>query len=606
MIDVSQLWLDNQRNNFVSESFIKISFDTVDPNVLHDASFSSTGQLGYSSTNDIIIGNNRDIEYYATLETNFWLLDGSRKVLPTSDTVVNNGYISEQISNQNGMFDEPILITIEFSQTQKSPLNAITITWTNSTIKEYAVEYIIRLYREETLLKEVIVEDNKDISSILMFEDDPINYDKITIEINKWCLSQRHARILDIVLGLHKIYDKNDLLEYTHTLEVDPISAIVPKSEMKISLDNTDNMFDPNNERGLYHYLSQRKMFKVEYGYKLGDVVEWIPAGEFYLSEWTTPQNGISADFTARDVLEFMNDVYIKGVYVTQPKTLYDLAVDVLESANLPRNDDNTVKWKLSDTLKNYSTVAPLPLATHAECLQYIAQAGKCMLYVDRTGTINIEPSIVDSSQDTDYHISRFNSFSYPEITLLKPLKSVNTRVYSYKLYQRKNIYDGTIDFGDEPNTRIIQITYSNTATNITSTITGDDVAYDPAEQVYYSNSCLLKITAKGKVDIVIEGDIFENTTNDYVLVNSDEGEEQIVDNPLITTQEWAKDVSEWVRDWLTLREQLTANWRADPRLDASDTVKIDNKYTTDKMKVTSIEYKYNGYFSGTSKGRIL
>jgi hypothetical protein len=47
------------------------------------------------------------------------------------------------------------------------------------------------------------------------------------------------------------------------------------------------------------------------------------------MSEWDAPQGGMTADFTARDLLEFMTNTYYDGVYSPDGTGLYDLAVSV-------------------------------------------------------------------------------------------------------------------------------------------------------------------------------------------------------------------------------------------------------------------------------------
>lgn len=595
MIDVSNGWKLNQQKNFVSESYIRIVFNIADPDLIDSATVATNGHESYSDVTDLLIGDSKNMRYYATLEPNFWLLNGSREVLTNDTSVIHNGYVGDEFSDSQGLFETTPQIEIEFGNTQGILLSGLTINWTSVDIGEYAIDFRVDVFDGANIIKTVNVTDNQSVTSILQSGENIENYSKIRITINKWCLPNRRPRISDLVFGINKVYTKRDLIEYKHTIESDPLSATLPKNEIKISINNIDNTFDPNNEDGLYQYLIQRRMFDVEYGYMIDNQIEWIPAGQFYLSEWETPQNSISADFTARDVLEFMSNNYIKGKHVTTPKTLYDLAVEVLESANLPTNN-----WRLSDTLKDYSTVAPLPMVSHAECLQYIAQAGKCTFYVDREGTIIIEPNDMTVS---DYNIDTFNSYSYPEISLFKSLKSVIVKVFSYNSVNKRTVYSEVIDFGENANTKTIRISYSEMATNIVATITGDDVAYDPLEQSYYANACVLKLTGRGEVYIDIEGDVFEDTSIDYILEVNDEGEEQIVNNPLITNQEWARDVAEWVKEWLTKREQLTADFRADPRLDSGDVISIDNKFGTDTMKVTSVEYQYKGSFNGKVKG---
>jgi hypothetical protein len=102
----------------------------------------------------------------------------------------------------------------------------------------------------------------------------------------------------------------------------------------------------------------------------------------------------------------------------------------VLSGANLPLNDDGTVKWKIDNSLRGITSVAPLPEDTRANCLQLIANAGGCVLYQDRPGTLHIEP--VRAAEANDYLISPSNSYSKPEITWSKPIKQVAVKVYHY------------------------------------------------------------------------------------------------------------------------------------------------------------------------------
>jgi hypothetical protein len=86
-----------------------------------------------------------------------------------------------------------------------------------------------------------------------------------------------------------------------------------------------------------------------------------------------------------------MTNTYYKGVYNPDGTSLYDLAVDVLTDANLPLLKDGSVRWSIDESLKTIRTVAPLPLDTHANCLQLIANAGGCVIRPDRDGILRIE-----------------------------------------------------------------------------------------------------------------------------------------------------------------------------------------------------------------------
>ena len=105
-----------------------------------------------------------------------------------------------------------------------------------------------------------------------------------------------------------------------------------------------------------------------------------------------------------------------------------------MTAADLPLNDDGTVKWVIDESLKSITTTAPLPNDTLANCLQVIANAGECVLYQDRGGTLRIEPLKFDVS---DYKINSFNSYSKSEITLAKSIKQVNVKVHHYAIGEK-------------------------------------------------------------------------------------------------------------------------------------------------------------------------
>jgi len=92
-------------------------------------------------------------------------------------------------------------------------------------------------------------------------------------------------------------------------------------------------------------------------------------------------------------------------------------------------------------------------------------------------------------------------------------------------------------------------------------------------------------------------------------------GEIVEVDNPLITVSinfEGVEDtthpdsVVEWLAKHLAHRMTLDSSWRADVRLDALDIVRHENDYANDRVRVTDAEFKYNGAFRGTAKGKVI
>lgn len=429
---VSNAWKANQRRTIVSEGFVEVLVDIGDPAAIADVSSQDNGSAYISNTQQVVSEGDKNIAPYSTLEQNMWVLNDSRKILPTDD-YGDCGYIGDALSNEYCAFvgKTPIL-TLNFTRVHNNLIPAITITW-SKTYGEYATDFTVRAYNGTSLVAEKEVVGNKSTQTIV--EMDIVGYDRITISILKWCLPRHRARIEEVFVGLQKVYSKSDLFGYTHSQTVDPVSTSLPKAEVSFAVDNTKDTYNPDNTDGLAKYFMERQLVKTRYGYKMNDnSIEWIKGGVFYLSEWSATQNGREANFTARDILEYLTQRYVDSVTSVTERSLYDLAETILMSADLPLNPDGSVKWKLDDSLKNIRTTAPLPDDTMANCLLLIANAGRCVFYQDRSGILHIEPLTGDV---VDCSITTSNSYTLPEITIGKPIEGISVKVYQYALCER-------------------------------------------------------------------------------------------------------------------------------------------------------------------------
>ena len=536
MQEVSTAWKNAHKQTLLNESFVEISLDIADPDAIKDAEAVSNGSIYISDTPEIVSEVDTPVVPYGTLEQNSWLLDGSRKSIPEQN-YKDGGYIGDALSNEECVFNTKIpTITIDFEKVYTQIIPGITITW-GTAYNEYAEHFIVTAYNGDTVVATTEILSNKSITTIV--ELDINNYNRIVIQILSWCLPNHRARVDEIFLGWHKVYSKRDLMQFSHSQSVDPISSSLPKMEIKFSIDNSDDSYNPYNLDGLAKYLTERQEVKTRYGLKLNDnTIEWVKGGSFYLSEWYAQQNGISADFVARDILEYMSNTYednlssyYNGGFIE--RDLYTLAENVLNSANLPKNSNGSNKWVLDESLRNIKTTSPLPKDTIANCLQLIANAGCCVLYPDRDGNIHIE-SIGNSK--SDYEITSFNSYSKSEITLSKPIKQIHVEVYTYSMGEK----------------------------GVEHILVGKD---SPVGEV---------------------------------------GETITIDNPLITSEERASIVGQWIGNYLKNRMTLKSTVRADVRLDALDVVTNVNNYNTNDVRMTKVDFSFNGAFRGTGEGRVI
>ena len=514
MITVSDRWKEVQKGMLVPLSEIEIEYNITEPGVQADASSSGTPEEIFSAAESVVVELLSEEPKYATLEHNQWVLDGTYIPLPTVVPSAH-GFVSSNLSNADGTFTAIPTITITFGETHSGTLPGLTLTWSRA-YEEWAESYRVTAYNGDTMVTQFTITDNREVISRTW---NPIEgYNKIVIEILKWCLPYRRARLMECLIGIKQIYTKNDLMGYEHEQSVELLSAELPKNAIVFKLDNSKNAWNPDNPSGAEKYLIEKQTLKVKYGFLIDGTVEWIRAGTFYMSEWQTPANGMEATFTARDILEFCGEVY------SGPRsgTLLSIVQAALEQSEIAGDtvvlDEATLASINTDFTEDTSEY------TCAEILQMCANAARCCLWQCRDGILHMEPVGVALS---DYVIGQLadgvnNSYRHPEFNLTKELKAVNV-----------NQGLGTA---------------ANNAT----------------------------------------------------------GNVQTVDNPLIVSADVANAVAEWCRGCLKNRKIVSGEFRADPRLDALDTVTVVSKYGSNPVQITNVKYTYNGAFRGTYTGRVM
>ena len=90
------------------------------------------------------------------------------------------------------------------------------------------------------------------------------------------------------------------------------------------------------------------------------------------------------------------------------------------------------------------------------------------------------------------------------------------------------------------------------------------------------------------------------------VLSVAASGETQSVSNELVIREAQAYEVAHWVAALLKNRKQVSGEFRADPRLDVFDKVKVESKYgVNEAVVITNITYDFEGSFRGKYEGRV-
>lgn len=422
MIHVSDKWKEAQSDIIAPESFVRISYEVTEPGLHELANVTYSAQMGEEQTANIVSQTDSTFLKYASFEQNQWLLDGTYDVIDIETQLGKMGYVSWDLSEpdeegQRFLFETPPTVIISFDLIRTQAIPGLTITWSN-TFNEYATRFRVTVYNAD---EQLFTQEYENNSVTTVCDITLVNYTRIVIEVLEWCWPMHHARIERIFLGVTQTYTKTDLISYSHSQSGDLLSGELPKNSVKFSLNNADDVWNPDNPTGNIKYLAERQEIKVQYGYRLDDDIEWIDAGTFWISEWETASNGMEANFSARDAVGFMSETYT-GI---RKGTLYDIALAAFVQSDIPPLDNGDPRYAISTQLQRWNADFTTDTSdyTNAEIVQLCANAACCVFYQDRGGVLRVEPVRENAS---GYAIKKFISYTHPEFALTKPLKAVS------------------------------------------------------------------------------------------------------------------------------------------------------------------------------------
>lgn len=325
----------------------------------------------YTYYSDLVkpMDNYKVQELYATCDQDYTTVDGSMYFLPkdAADVVLNQGIVTDGLQGEIEIrfpvqYDIKGL-TVEFGKAYPVEFTIIsdnrTLNVTNNADGHYVTEEI---FEGATFLRFVPV-----------------------VMVN----GQSRFRINQITMGIGVYFDSKKILSATKKEHISPISEELPTIDFDVTVDNKDRAYDVENEVSTVNFLEIGQRIEALYGQAMDDgTIEWIPGTSLALKSWSADDTEM--DFQASDCFDGMDSIYYRGQYHPNGMSLYDIAVDVLTDAQV----DYRNYW-IDPYLKDVLVVNPMPVVTHKEALQLIANAGRCILYQNRAGRIILKSSFV-------------------------------------------------------------------------------------------------------------------------------------------------------------------------------------------------------------------
>lgn len=381
MKSVSNAYKASMKAMLRNRSYVRITFGNVDTTAATDGEWESNGAASISEFETV------DYAYqygdtYVSLELNRWALDGKSLLVPTGEDV-QDGFISSLMSDAEGNFTTPPVITREFSLKHIFP--GLTLTF-DTRQQEWPLEVTADFYLNDAVIDTQTVS----ITSVQTTISTTVTeVDKVTITFDR-CLPYRRPRLENVLYGLNVQFVNKDIVSTQQKHDVDPLSRRLPTETMQFTILDYEHKYDPDNPAGIYAYVDKNSPIEIQFGYELPDgSVEWLKPDNYVLNAKPSAQNN-QATFNGTGLIGSLTGTFYKSKLGS--KSLYDMAQEVLLDAGLTLTEQGENPWEIDNALKNMFTTAALPIDTHMNCLQLIAHAACCRLYTDDDNIIHIRP----------------------------------------------------------------------------------------------------------------------------------------------------------------------------------------------------------------------
>lgn len=364
---VSKGYKDTMNQTFRPTSLFQARLEMVDRGVEADSTVNEQLKAPFATS---VFDTKHECDYI-TFEKDFFAVGGNALILPESNYLAN-GFVSSVLTDANGKFNSIPTVEVVFGQIREF----VGMTYTFS--KDYPKQIRVTAFLDDEMVTQFISEPDG-----LEFVDAVHHIQtcsKVRFEFLSMNEPYRRLRINRLLFGFVKVFENQDVISMSHAMSIDPVSSSLPSNKLHMSIANYDKSYNPDNPQGLWEYFKNEQLLRVRYGTTVNEQIEWVDAAYLFLSDAPTVEGSI-ASFEASDLLSYMTNTYYKGIWRENGISLYDLAVDIFADAGV-------TAYEIPQSLSNVVTYAPMPNLTHRECLQLIANAGRCVLYCDVSGKV--------------------------------------------------------------------------------------------------------------------------------------------------------------------------------------------------------------------------
>lgn len=427
---------------------------------------------------DVTVLNTPDLDNlmvkpWATLETNQWVLDGSKLTFPDKPKQENFGLWSLQQSGDIGEFETPITLVCDFTDTHTTA--GLTFIFRQDS-DDFASHLKLQYYNSSGKL---ITEKEFYPDSTTYFAEGLVeNYKKIVVTFYSTSLPHRYLKLTELKYGAVKIFDDDSIISAQILEEADPTGAELSINTLEFTAYTTDfALLDPS---GAYVALQQRQA--------IGATVDGNNFGVFFLDEPSSADDDTTT-FSCTDFLGVIDATdFMGGIYFN--KSAGELVSEIMTSAEVEVSE-----YSLDSSLSSKTVSGYIPICTHREALQQVAFAIGAVVDCSRGKAMRIYPQNT-ATVGTITHDEKFDGH---KVKMTALVTGVEVTAHRYVLStETSNVYEDTLPIGTHT------LTFGSPYANLS--ITGATILASGAN---YAN---VQVTTAGKVTIT--GRQYEDNTS--------------------------------------------------------------------------------------------
>lgn len=550
-----------------------------------------------SSESEVLNGN-RIVTNYASLEENYFKLDGSF-ILPSDPLLlenVNTGYISDNTA------DNYMNKKIRINNIINNNVKNMTIYFKDNIPSTVKIEIYYIIDNETNKMTKSISEN---LNNIVHFEFDEIsNISYIDISFDNFQYANRRIRIPKIEFGMTNVYKDNELISFTTIEQISEFNIETPIDECDLIIDNYDNKFDIMNPTGMIRYLNENVQVTPYIGIMTEhNGIEYVPMGIYYLQNYTNNSDKTTTFHCEKNFKKLSTSsgifrTYVSEYYNTNPRKYFETLCDNYGIENYTFDVVTT---------NNIINDMYFPLSSKLEQLNNFAIFTNSVIRNGRNNDVIIE-NIGTSLEDT---LTLNEMKTIPEYNVKNILKSViiNITDFNRKDSAGETLFNGAINVNEE-NPFILK--YDKPLLimrEFTPELTEEQ--FEEAELIepfYFFNTN--KLEGQFNLNISVSSELTRSTVP-YTFNYNNDGTEIEIDSVFynyltqyagLTPQTAIKNTADFIENNYK-KYDIKIDYFGNPAYETNDVLKIETPYGYKTMRILKHSLTFNGALSGTIEG---